>query len=127
MNYFLKHFLSFSIISVISNIIFFLYLKSTDYAGGEIGMAPFITILNCLITFFISFVVIAILRACQIHISIYIGTLIFSAVSTFVLFFYFKIKPFSGYLADVDLWSCLSVIFASVLVCAIIVSKKNFA
>lgn len=127
MEYWPKHLLSYFFTSVLSNIIFVTYLKTTNYSGGEIGMAPFITILNVIITFAISLVVLFFLRIFRFKVSIFISLAIFSLVSTSVLFTYFKIKPFEGYLSDVDLMAFLSVILASLSICLFFLVKKRFA
>ncbi len=127
MEYWLKHLFSYFLTSVLSNIIFVIYLKTTNYSGGEIGMAPFITMLNVSITFAISLVILICLRIFRVKVSIFISLAIFSLVSTSVLFTYFKIKPFEGYLSDVYLMALLSVIVASLLTCLIFLIKKNIA
>ena len=126
MEYWPKHLLSYFLTSVLSNIIFVIYLKTTNYSGGEIGMAPFITMLNAIITFAISLVVLICLRIFRVKVSIFISLVIFSLVSTSVLFTYFKIKPFEGYLSDVDLMALLSVIIASLLIYLVFLIKKKF-
>ena len=125
MEYWPKHLLSYFLTSVLSNIIFVIYLKTTNYSGGEIGMAPFITVLNAIITFSISIVLLICLRIFSIKVSVFISLTIFSLVSTLVLFLYFKINPFEGYLSDVDLMALLSVIVASLLTCLFYLIKKN--
>ena len=125
MEYWPKHLLSYFLTSVLSNIIFVIYLKTTNYSGGEIGMAPLITMLNAIITFAISLVVLICLRIFSIKVSIFISLTIFSLVSTLLLFTYFKINPFKGYLSDVDLMALLSVIGASLLTCLFYLIKKN--
>ncbi len=126
MEYWPKHLLSYFLTSVLSNIIFVIYLKTTNYSGGEIGMAPFITMLNAIITFAISLVVLICLRIFRVKVSIFISLVIFSLVSTSVLFTYFKIKPFEGYLSDVDLMALLSVIIASLLIYLVFLIKQKF-
>ena len=126
MKYWPKHLLSYFLTSVLSNIIFVIYLKTTTYSGGVIGMAPFITMLNAIITFAISLVVLICLRIFRVKVSIFISLVIFSLVSTAVLFTYFKIKPFEGYLSDVDLMALLSVIIASLLLYLVFLIKKKF-
>jgi hypothetical protein len=126
MEYWPKHLLSYFLTSVLSNIIFVIYLKTTNYSGGEIGMAPFITMLNAIITFAISLVVLICLRIFRVKVSIFISLVIFSLVSTSVLFTYFKIKPFEGYLSDVNLMALLSVIIASLLIYFVFLIKKKF-
>ena len=126
MEYWPKHLLSYFLTSVLSNIIFVIYLKTTNYSGGEIGMAPFITMLNVSITFAISLIVLIFIRLFRTKVSVYIGLTIFSLVSTSVLFIYFKIKPFEGYLSDVDLMALLSVIVASLSISLFLLIKKNF-
>lgn len=125
MEYWPKHLLSYFLTTVLSNIIFVVYLKTTNYSGGEIGMAPFITVLNAIITFAISIVLLICLRIFSIKVSVFISLTIFSLVSTLVLFLYFKINPFEGYLSDVDLMALLSVIVASLLTCLFYLIKKN--
>ena len=126
MEYWPKHLLSYFLTTVLSNIIFVIYLKTTNYSGGEIGMAPFITMLNVSITFAISLIVLIFIRLFRTKVSVYIGLTIFSLVSTSVLFIYFKIKPFEGYLSDVDLMALLSVIVASLSISLFLLIKKNF-
>lgn len=127
MEYWPKHLFSYFLTSVLSNIIFVIYLKTTNYSGGEIGMAPFITMLNVSITFAISLVILICLRIFRVKVSIFISLAIFSLVSTSVLFTYFKIRPFDGYLSDVYLMALLSVIVASLLTCLFFLIKKNIA
>ena len=125
MEYWPKHLLSYFLTSVLSNIIFVIYLKTTNYSGGEIGMAPLITMLNAIITSAISLIILICLRIFSIKVSIFISLTIFSLVSTLLLFIYFKINPFEGYLSDVDLMALLSVIVASLLTCLFYLIKKN--
>ena len=125
MEYWPKHLLSYFLTTVLSNIIFVIYLKTTNYSGGEIGMVPLITMLNAIITSAISLIILICLRIFSIKVSIFISLTIFSLVSTSVLFIYFKINPFEGYLSDVDLMALLSVIVASLLTCLFYFIKKN--
>ena len=125
MEYWPKHLLSYFLTSVLSNIIFVIYLKTTNYSGGEIGMAPLITMLNAIITSAISLIILICLRIFSIKVSIFISLTIFSLVSTLLLFTYFEINPFKGYLSDVDLMALLSVIGASLLTCLFYLIKKN--
>ncbi len=125
MEYWPKHLLSYFLTTVLSNIIFVIYLKTTNYSGGEIGMAPLITMLNAIITSAISLIILICLRIFSIKVSIFISLTIFSLVSTLLLFIYFKINPFEGYLSDVDLMALLSVIVASLLTCLFYLIKKN--
>lgn len=116
MEYLAKHIIHFFLASFLSNVIFILYLKTTDYSGGEIGMVPFLTILCALITFLISTTLLFFLKIFKIFLSTYMALIMYSIIWTIVLFFYFKIHPFEGYLSDVDLWSILSVYFACLLI-----------
>ena len=73
MEYWPKHLLSYFLTSVLSNIIFVIYLKTTNYSGGEIGMAPLITMLNAIITSAISLIILICLRIFSIKVSIFIS------------------------------------------------------
>jgi hypothetical protein len=116
MEYWPKHISHFFLASLLSNVIFIMYLKTTTYSGGEIGMAPFLTILNATITFVISIIVLVILKFLKIYLSTYVALVIFSLVSTLTLLFYFKIDPFEGYLSDVELWAMVSVFIACMII-----------
>jgi hypothetical protein len=127
MEYWPKHISHFFLASLLSNVFFILYLKTTEYSGGEIGMAPFITILNAIITFAISITVLVILKFLKIYLSTYVALFIFSLMSTLTLFTYFKINLFEGYLSDVDLWAMISVFIACLIIGITSLIKKNFA
>jgi len=127
MEYWPKHIISFFLTSLLSNIIFIVFLKTTNYSGGQIGMAPFITFLNAACTFGISMLVLICLKMVRIKVPVCVGLGIFSIVSTLTLFIYFRINPFSGTMPDVDLWALLSVIIAALLICISDLVKKNFA
>lgn len=116
MEYWPKHISHFFLASLLSNVIFILYLKTTSYSGGEIGMAPFLTILNATITFVLSLTVLVLLKFLKIYLSTYLALVIFSVVSTLTLFFYFTIDPFEGYLSDVALWAMISVFIACLII-----------
>nr|WP_315141717.1 hypothetical protein [uncultured Flavobacterium sp.] len=127
MEYWPKHICHFFLASLLSNVIFILYLKATDYSGGEIGMAPFLTLLNATITFVISITVLVLLKFLKIYLSTYMALVMFSLVSTLTLFIYFKIDPFEGYLSDVELWTMISVFIGCLIIGLTSLIKKNFA
>ena len=127
MKYWPKHISHFFLASLLSNVFFIFYLKTTAYSGGEIGMAPFITILNAIITFVISITVLVILKFLKIYLSTYAALFLFSLMSTLTLFTYFKIDPFKGYLSDVDLWAMISVFIACLIIGVTSLIKKNFS
>lgn len=126
MEYWPKHLISFFLTSLISNIIFIVYLKTTNYSGGQIGMAPYITFLNAASTFVISLLILVGLRMIQIKVPIWVGLAIFSIVSTLLLYTYFRMNPFESTMSDVDLWAFLSVIIASLIICLSVYVRKKF-
>lgn len=127
MEYWPKHIISFFLTSLLSNIIFIVYLKTTNYSGGQIGMAPLITFLNVAFTFGISILVLIFLKMVGIKVPVCIGLAIFSTVSSLILFLYFRIDPFNGSMPDVDLCALLSVIIAGLIICLSVIAKKKFA
>ncbi len=126
MEYWPKHISHFFLSSLLSNVIFIIYLKTTDYSGGEIGMAPFLTMLNATITFIISLTFLVLLKFLKIYLSTYVALVMFSLISTLTLFIYFKIDPFEGYLSDVELWAMLSVFIACLIIGLTSLIKKNY-
>jgi hypothetical protein len=115
MPYLLKHILSFFICGFLSNLIFISYLQTTQYSGGEVGMVPFLTMLNSIISFGISIVFILVLRIMKRSFSVPQGISLFTVFSILTLFFYFNVNPMKDYLGDLDLWTILSVIISSLI------------
>lgn len=128
MIYLLKHILSYFFISIIATTVFIIYLKSTTYSGGEVGMAPLVIMLNSLITLGISITLILILKIFKIEISILKSGAIFTFIYMTVLLFYFKSNPFeiNHYLGDLVFWSYLSGIFAFFIFNLSLLVRKNF-
>jgi hypothetical protein len=119
MPYISKHILSFFICAFLSNLIFISYLQTTNYSGGEVGMVPFLTILNSIISFVISIVFILVLKIVKRSFSVPQGISIFTVFSILTLFFYFNVNPLKDYLGDVDFWTILSVIISSLIVSSV--------
>ena len=122
MPYLLKHILSFFICGFLSNLIFISYLQTTQYSGGEVGMVPFLTMLNSIISFGISIVFILVLRIMKRSFSVPQGISLFTVFSILTLFFYFNVNPMKEYLGDLDLWTILSVII-SILILSFFIYK----
>ena len=125
MGYLPKHISHFFLASFLSNVFFVIYLKTTNYSGGEIGMAPFVTILNTIITFIISITFLLLLKLLNIYLSTYMALIMFCLISTLTLFIYFKVDPFEGYLSDVDLCAIISVFLACFIIGLTSLVKKK--
>lgn len=93
MIYYIKHFFSYVIISVLSVMIFILFLGShPEYPGGAVGMAPFLIVLNCIIATCIAFILLLLLRI-KTKISLLASTTMFAILYCLVLIFYFDSNP----------------------------------
>ena len=95
MNFLLKNLIIYSVLSFLSILIFIFYLSLAGYPGGSVGMAPFIVILNCLISFAISIILVIILKF-KMEISLLKSAWIFTIIYFLTLLFYFGINPFKG-------------------------------
>jgi hypothetical protein len=127
-SYLFKHLIFHFLISVITIIIFVMYLKSTDYSGGEVGMAPFAIAILCLITIGISISVNVILKFFAKELSPFISSLNHILIFSLILIFYFGGNPFKPkeYLRDIDLWAILSCIISVIILNLGIKIQKNF-
>lgn len=128
MNYFIKHILSFFFIGIITIIIFILYLGTTNYSGGEIGMIPFLIAIYLLTVIGITSVLILFLKILGIDISILKSSALFSIIYLVFLIFYFDSNPFNTnkYLGDLNFWLFLSEVSSFLILNSIIIIlRKN--
>lgn len=128
LSYFAKQLLSYFFISFCTIVIFLLYLSSTDYSGGEVGMAPFAIAIQCLVTIGITSLVIIFLKLFGVEISIIKNALLFTIIYILILIFFFGGNPFEPkkYLRDLDLWAVLGCISGYLIIRLRTLVRKNF-
>lgn len=118
MIYYIKHFFSYVIISVLSVVIFGAFLVShPEYPGGAVGMAPFIIILNCIIATSIAFILLLLLRI-KTKITLPASTAMFALLYFLVLIFYFDSNPLEkgdAMTRNVNTWGYLCLLLSYVL------------
>jgi len=130
MNYYLKHFISYVDINVLSTIIFTIFLKVKEYPGGAVGMAPFLIIINCVVAVFLTFVLLTILKF-KLNLNLLKSTILFSIVYSISMMFYFGANPLEERTDEmswnVDLWSFISEFISFALFNLGIQISKKFA
>lgn len=130
MNFIFKNFISYFLISLLSTLIFIGYLDYKGYPGGEVGMAPLLMMLNCVITITVSIIVILLIKIItQKELSLIKNSWIFTLTYFLSLVFFFGSNPFKNYdneiYKNVDLWSYLCVIISLLLMNTILLTRKN--
>ena len=117
MNYYLKHFGAYLIISVLTIIIFIMFLAIKQYPGGEVGMIPLLTALNCVIAFFLSCVLLVILKF-KLELSLLQSTVLYTFFYCASIIFYFGANPFNRVDEiswNVDVWLLFSEIISVII------------
>ena len=130
MNYYLKHFISYVVISVLSTIIFTMFLSFKEYPGGAVGMAPFLIMINCVVAVFVTFVLLGILKF-KLKLNLLQSTILFSVVYSISMMFYFGANPLIESTDEmswsVDLWSFVSEFISFAIFNLGIQINKKFA
>ena len=112
-------------IIIISNIIYIIY--TSQFSGGLAGMAPFVMILNSIISFVICFIVYFCINI-RYKLNQPKSVMIFVLVSFLTLIIYFTANPFNygseKIYRDLDLWLYISILIPSFLM---IIVKKMFS
>lgn len=118
MIYYIKHFFSYVIISVLSVMIFGAFLVShPEYPGGEVGMVPLLIILNCIIATCIAFILLLLVRI-KTKITLPASTTMFAILYCLVLIFYFDSNPLEkgdAMARNVNTWGYLCLLLSYVL------------
>ncbi|WDO12924.1 hypothetical protein MH928_16575 [Flavobacterium sp. WW92] len=118
MIYYIKHFFSYVIISVLSVVIFGAFLVShPEYPGGAAGMAPLLIILNCIIAACIAFILLLLLRI-KTKITLPASTTMFALFYFLVLIFYFDSNPLEkgdAMARNINIWGYLCLLLSYVL------------
>ncbi len=107
-------------IVIISNIIYLIY--SSKFPGGIAGMAPFILMLNSIISFIISLLIFLIISI-RFELNQAKSIMIFTSVSFIILYFYFGANPFNYSTEeanrDLNLWLYISILIPTLIMLAI--------
>lgn len=99
MIYYIKHFFSYVIISVLSVILFGALLIFQGDPDDAVGMAPRLILLNCIMAASITFALLLLLRI-KTKIALTASTCLFAIIYCLVLFFFFDPFPFEK---DIDM------------------------
>jgi hypothetical protein len=113
----LKSILTYFLIAVIGTTVFANYLRLSGYPGGGVGMAPILAMITYLISFFISLAIISIIQfLLKYNLTLSKSNLIFVALYSLILAFYFGANPFETGIgrmdSDVNVWVHLSGIIS---------------
>lgn len=128
MNYYLKHLISYIMISIGSVTIFNAFLMShPEYPGGQVGMAPFLILFNCIIATCIMFILLLLIRL-RIKISLFASTSILAITYCLVLIFYFEANPLvkgDEMARNINTWGylCLLLSYVTFNLVAVIIQK----
>jgi hypothetical protein len=112
---------------IISNIIYIIY--TSKFSGGLAGMAPFILIINSIISFVGSSIIYFFINL-KFKLNQPKSILIFIFVSFLTLIIYFRTNPFNygneKIFRDLDLWLYISILIPSFLMITVkkIISEK---
>ena len=129
MIYYLKHIGSYLIISALTTITFILFLVLKRYPDGAVGMIPFLIALNCVIAFFLSSVLLLILKF-KLELSLLKSSVLYTFIYWISLIFYIGANPFNQVdeiSRNVDLWLFLSEIISVIIFNLGILIGKKFA
>ncbi len=126
MKYFFKHVLVYFLISLLATILFIFYLKTTNYSGGQIGMAPFVIVFYLFTCIGITSIPTLLLKIFKIEISVLKSSILFSIIYLLLLIFYFNSNPFNTdkYLGDINLWFFLSEVFSFLILNTVLIIRK---
>lgn len=107
------------LITLISLIIFTLFLNIMEYPGGAVGMAPFLLLYSAGISLIPTTILTSLLRVRRV-VRINDTVLIFLLSYTFIAYFYLNVKPFDRNIEymyrHVNLWTYLSEAIPCVLI-----------
>lgn len=129
MNFILKNFISFFLISLLNTIIFIWYLMNQGFPGGAVGMAPFGIIINSVIAIIISLIFIQLIKILlNTELSLSKSNWIFTLIYILSSFFFLGSTPWEQnkdeMFKNIDLWTYISEIISLFIVNGILLIKK---
>ncbi len=129
MIYYLKHIGSYLIISALTTITFIMFLLLKQYPDGAVGKIPFLIALNCAIAFFLSSVLLVILKF-KLELSLLKSSVLYTFFYCITLIFYIGANPIDHVdeiSRNVDLWLFLSEVISVIIFNLGILIGKRFA